>query len=358
MRTRLAQRHRNRGAVLLRRTLVALIAGAASLTCIAPAHAEATTGGTPDDPRIIGSDRTMLTAHGPCTGAGEGAHVIVILDEGDAEPRNRETPPVNVDGYQVSQWTSDVVEADAYEVAIDIPNGKNTRNGASWEPGTDHSLTIVGIDAFGQVIANCKTTWYIRIEGLFDTDSAQSAPPVEPVQPIEPIESEAEKTMSVQTGSSPAPPPVPNSGPAANGDRGAAAAPLPVPIRPGAPTASSPRAPLIEQVIGPRARSSSQAPPAPTEPTNEPTAADPADIGEKEEEESAATSPPASSPPLQASESGSKLLSVHSLEEASVGGQGTVSAVNSVLIGTAGLLMVVGLGVIAHVLSFLPGSRP
>lgn len=356
MRTRLAPRHRNWRAALSRRTLAALFIGAASLACIAPAHAEPVTGETPEDPRIISPDRTTLTASGPCPTPGEGAHVIVILDEGEAEPRNRETPPITVDGYQPPQWTSGVVHADAYEVVIDIPNGKNTRNGASWEPGTDHSLTIVGVDAFGQVIADCATTWYIRIEGRADTDSAQSAPPVEEVEPAEPAEPEAEEPMSGQVGPIPAPPPASTGEPAADGD--ATATPLPAPIRPDAPTASSPRAPLIEQVMGTRAPATPQATPPLSEPADEPTGAQSADTGE-EEDQSAAMSAHASPLPLQSSESGSKrLLSVHSLEEASVGAQGTVSAVNSVLIGTAGLLVVVGLGVIAHVLSFLPGSRP
>ena len=220
---------------------------------------------------IPGSDFT------PTESEAKGAYVGVLLDEGAVtryEPQtNPDTggPLARDDFYAVGRVSPD----GDFAVSVDLPNGTNNPQRASWYDGDVHKLTIY-VYYTGDALQS-KTVHYLRIVKAPDPGpTAEPEPSEAPTTPAPTApQPTATPTTPAPTTSAPAPTQEPTTDPQSHATtaspRPQSPAPDPVPSSEPQPEPST----QTPDPYTPPQEPTSEKPPVPSEPSHAPVAPDP-----------------------------------------------------------------------------------
>ena len=185
----------------------------------------------------------------------------VILDGGDVSPTapltfERGGERVNVDSDDLWQVTS----LSNYSMVVQVPNGTNSREGITWEPGTIHTVRVVIYSSDDDVVAD--SFHYVKVYKPYEPDPEPTTEPTTDPTP--------EPTAAPTTQPAPTPTTAPTTQPAPTPTAEPTTQPAPTVDPAPAPSASPTPAPQPDDPQLPAVRPAETPSPTPT-PTPTPT---------------------------------------------------------------------------------------
>ena len=174
---------------------------------------------------------------------GETGYWAVMLDNGRVTPT--ETPSFERNGQTITPRATGLWKAAAlksYSMIVPVPNGTNNREGITWEPGTEHYVTVVTYEDDSKLAMTA--TYTVRV---FNPQEPTTEPTTEPT--VEPTtEPTAEPTTDPRPEPTTDPAPQPTTDPAPQPTTDPAPVPDPEPTQVPAP-APEPDDPELPAVV-------------------------------------------------------------------------------------------------------------
>ena len=195
---------------------------------------------------------TVTIEHGSSFESSYGAtgYWGVMLDSGRVTPV--EKPTYERNGEKVTVTADDVWVATApnnYSLTVPVPNGKNNVEGITWEPGTNHTVTVLMFKEGRSLVDGDPVTYHVRVY----QPASDTAYPAhsddnrhDPVPTADPTHDNIDEPTTEPT-ADPAPAPEPTTEPSSD------PAPAPNTEQPPAPQPDDPQLPAVRPATTPSA---------------------------------------------------------------------------------------------------------